>query len=176
MGYEGDKLPDFFGKRARSATDRAVFRMAERAGDRMVSLTVENTPIGGRALEGQGGGNLRTSWYQLDVKPTTRGVTTGYETGVASDVDYAPHVEYGTGLWGPFGRKYLIEPKSPGGVLHWRSPTTGEDVFARRVWHPGSPGQHMVGIAAAVVEAEMEAGLFDDIVHEWARAVEGAAG
>jgi hypothetical protein len=74
-------------------------------------------------------------------------------------------------LWGPEHRKYLILPKRPGGFLAWRGP--GGMIFARAVWHPGSPGQHMVQIAAAAVEIEMMSGvLFNDLLHEWVHAQE----
>lgn len=175
MGYEGGSLTSLFGEGPQAATDVAVMRMAEKGGDRMTELTVENTPIGGREGEGHGGGNLRSSWYTLPLERVHIGSWPGWRSGTASDVDYAPHVEYGTGLWGPQGRKYEIRPKNPGGVLRWIDPKTGHEVFARRVWHPGSPGQHMLGIAATVVEGEADSGLFDGILNDWARTVEASA-
>lgn len=167
MPYVGGQLAPLFDSTPAKAT---LALMAHKGGDRMVELTVENTPI---ALGlGSGGGNLRTSWYQRRVRRVRRGPLSGWESGVATDVDYAPHVEFGTGLWGPEHRKYLIVPKKPGGWLAWRGPG-GEMIFARRVMHPGSPGQHMVATAAAAVEIEMMDGtLFNDLLHEWVRAQE----
>jgi hypothetical protein len=140
----------------------------------MVELTIENTPIDR--------GNLRTSWYQRRLRRVRGsgartgprgGMLSGWESGVATDSEYGPDVEHGTGLYGPEHRPYLIVPKRPGGWLHWRDPRTGRDIFARRVMHPGSPGQHMVQIAAGAVEIEMIDGqLFDGILREWVRAQE----
>lgn len=157
--------------------DVALERMANRGGDRMVEWTVKNTPIGfPRGLAtGFRGGNLRSSWRQKVPRTTRRRGLRGWESGVETDVDYAPDVEYGTGLWGPSHAKYVIEPKKPGGFLRWVDPQTGKDVFAKRVLHPGSPGQHMVAIAATMVEGEMRAGLFDDILEAWARETEALA-
>jgi hypothetical protein len=100
--------------------------------DLLHELIVEFTPI--RT------GNLRTSWF-------TSGST------VKTEVDYAPYVNYGTGLFGPEHRKYLIEPHPPKRFLSWIDPARGGRVFARRVWHPGSEGAHMIEKAAAAMEA-----------------------
>lgn len=172
MAYVGGRLASFFHD---EPVQPALARIAARGGDRLVEWTVRNTPIGGREVAGQGGGNLRTSWYQQPVTRARRGPLTGWESGVATDSDYAPHVEHGTGLWGPEHKKYLIEPKDPvRGWLHWIDPRTGEDVFAKRVWHPGSPGQHMVAIAVQMVEGEFDT-LFDGILGDWARMTEAMA-
>lgn len=175
MPYVGGSLVSLFGKEPKAATRLAARRMAERGGDRMVEITVINTPIGGRDIDGTGGGNLRSSWYQLPTKRIRHVLGPAYQSGVASNVEYAPYVEHGTGLWGPRGSKYPIRPKNPGGMLRWRSPTGGY-VYARVVMHPGSPGQHMVAIAGEVTEAEVDSGgLFDSILNEWARTVEASA-
>lgn len=166
MPYVGGSLVSLFDDEPQAATKLALRRLAERGGDRMVELTVMNTPIET--------GNLRTSWYQLPTEKTHFGPWDAYESGVASDVDYAPHVEYGTGLWGPSHSKYPIVAKS-GGVLRWRDRETGEIRYARQVMHPGSPGQHMVAIAADVVEHEFDGGLGSDVLDDWARAVEASA-
>ena len=72
-------------------------------------------------------------------------------------MEYAPYVEDGTGLWGPKHAKYEIKPKRPGGWLRWIDPMTGDPVFARRVMHPGWPGNHMFAIGAALTEQEFDA-------------------
>ena len=91
-------------------------------------------------------------------------------------MDYAPHVEYGTGLWGPSGAKYPIYPKDPGGLLHWIDRDSGQHVFAKMVMHPGSPGQHMIAIAGSMAEAEFDGGAIGDgVLGEWARTVEASA-
>jgi len=48
-------------------------------------------------------------------------------------VEYAPAIEFGTG---PF----VIEPDEAE-ALQWTDPETGEPVFAKKVEHPGIPGQ-----------------------------------
>lgn len=149
------------------AERRAMQRMAQHGGDRMVDWTIRNTPVDTR--------NLRTSWYQ---KPVTVGFTVGgdlyYESGVATDVDYAPHVEHGTGLWGPKGAKYRIRAKgrAAGGADYLRFVVGGQVVFAKEVWHPGSPGNHMVAIAAAMTEAQMDT-ILRPILERWKREREG---
>lgn len=174
MPYVGDSLTQLC---RLEPIDRALERMVNKGGDRMVEWAVKNTPIGAPNLAAHSfkGGNLRTSWYQRLVKRTRSRGFPAWESGVATDVDYAPDVEYGTGLWGPEHRKYTIVPKNPGGWLHWIDPKTGKDVFAKRVEHPGSPGQHMVAIAVQMVEHEIEVGLFDEILRGWAREAEELA-
>lgn len=176
MGYEGGKIASLFRP---EPTQVAVREMAEKGGDRMHELVVVNTPIGGREVEGGGGGNLRSSWYVTPVNRSrlpSAGDVVAYEVRVATDVDYAPDVEWGTGLWGPNHAKYEIKPKDPGGWLHWIDPKTGEDVFAKRVMHPGSPGQHMMATAAAMTEHEMSEGhLFTGILERWKHEQEALA-
>jgi hypothetical protein len=143
-------------------------RIAAKGADRMHEIAAMNTPV--RT------GNLRTSFYQMPVNKTVNvGPWPAYESGIATDVKYAPYVEYGTGIYGPSHAPYVITPKTPGGTLAWRDPHTGKWVFATRVLHPGSPGNHMVAIAAHIVEAEADGSLFDGVLAEWARSVEAAA-
>jgi hypothetical protein len=131
--YVGPTLADLFDPRP---AERAAERMAEKGGDKLHDLVVGLTPIKT--------GNLATSWYRKPTLVTKSVRGTRYRSTVATDVDYAPYVNYGTGLWGPEHRKYLIEPHPPNQMLSWIDPLTGRRVFARRVWHPGSPGHHMV--------------------------------
>jgi hypothetical protein len=139
-------------------------------GSRMVDFTIINTPVDTR--------NLRTSWYQ---KPVTvvheQGGAAVYESGVATDVDYAPYVEHGTGLFGPHHRKYRIRAKgkAAGGSDYLRFVIGGKVIFAKQVWHPGSPGQHMVAISASMVEAQFDQ-IMRPILAEWANAQERGHG
>lgn len=128
---------------------RAAHRITDAAGDAMHDHAVQNTPI--RT------GNLRSAWYRerTKIEPSPFGAADMYSSRIANDVSYAGFVNYGTGLWGPQKRKYLIVPKVPGGLLSWINPLTGRRVFARHVWHPGSPGQFMVENAAAKTEATL---------------------
>lgn len=165
MGYVGGSLVSLFNKEPQKATDLAARRMAEKAGNRMVEMTIVNTPVHR--------GSLRSSWYQLPTNKTHFAVWPAYKSGVASNVSYAPYVEHGTGLWGPKHAKYEIKPKG-GGFLKFIG-SDGNEVFARRVMHPGSPGQHMVAIAAEVTEHEANGTLMAGVLHEWAKAVESSA-
>lgn len=164
MPYVGGSLTSLFGKAAQEATRRVPGRIVHRGADRMHDVAAMNTPV--RT------GNLRTAWYQLPVVPLGSGAT----GGIANDVEYAPYVEYGTGTYGPKHRPYTITPKQPGGVLAWRDPKTGHWVYATKVEHPGSPGNHMLAIAGHIVEGELISGaLAQPVLEEWQRIVEGAA-
>jgi hypothetical protein len=146
MGYRGVKLANLFVEEPAAHAARA---MADAGGEFQRKRTEELTPTDS--------GHLRSSWKKkpvlIVVDPLGRRV---YESGVETGVDYAPYVEWGTGLWGPKHAKYPIRPKKPGGWLHWVSPD-GQDVFAKLVMHPGSPGRHMVAIAVAESEGAVHA-------------------
>jgi hypothetical protein len=125
-------------------TRDACREMAEHGGEQMKRLAQVKTPV--RT------GILRESWKR---KPLEIGLSaTGhaeYRSGAETDVEYAPYIEHGTGTWGPKHAPYVILPKKPGGVLHWKN-KAGEDVFARRVVHPGIHGHHMMADAAGLLE------------------------
>lgn len=169
----------------------AAKEMADKGGKRMVDLTKANTPVSEidpKDPRPQDPGKLRRSWSKIPITLTNELGFVVYETGVQSFVDYAPHVEYGTGLWGPKHAKYEIRPKTPGGVLAFRGRRGGPQgfeldihngvvhggmVFAQVVHHPGSPGQHMVAIAAAKTEAEFHS-LMEPVLKRWVTNVEQA--
>lgn len=166
--YVGGSLTSFFGKGPQAATVDAARAMARKGADRMHEVAAENTPV--RT------GNLRTAWYQLPVIEVDYLLGMGYRSGIANDVEYAKWVESGTGIYGPEHRPYVIVPKDPNGVLAWRDPKTGKWIHAKKVIHPGSPGNHMLALAAHVVEAEVEGGpIFQRILDEWVAIVEGSA-
>lgn len=171
MPYVGGSLTSLFDGKQQARTKLAMRHMAERATDRWQAVTTQNTPIGGRALEGDGGGNLRSSWYTTPAQRVAHPAGPAYQATVASDVEYAPHVEHGTGLWGPKAAKYKIEPKTPGGMLRWRN-NMGGFTYAKSVMHPGSPGQHMLQIGATVVQTEAND---YGVGAEWAEAIERGA-
>jgi len=161
VSYHGGRLAPWFDN---GPTKKALMAMAVRGGGAVTSKTRELTPVGNT-------GHLKESWKQRPVVILVDELgRVVYESGTETHVDYAPYVEFGTGLWGPKHAKYLIEPKTPGGWLHWIGPA-GEDVFAKRVWHPGSPGQHMVAIAVAAVEATLDL-LLAEILELWSIQVE----
>lgn len=111
-----------------------------------------------------------------DVKPKSKGglharlydlTIAGCHSFLANGVVISnSHVEHGTGLWGPEHKRYLIEPKKPGGWLSWVQ--GGERVFRKRVWHPGSPGQFMMQAAAARTEATADE-VMSPAALKWAR-------
>lgn len=159
MGYEGGSLADLFDP---GPTRRAARELADLGGDTLHEFVVRNTPIDS--------GNLRSSWARVPTLPGVRGTNPTYESRVVTEVEYAPYVEHGTGLYGPEHRKYLIEPRHPGGMLRWMS--GGQEHFARRVWHPGSPGAHMMAAALAKTEVEW-ANRTGSVMERWKRATEG---
>src|SRR4051812_32640133 len=95
-------------------------RVAHEGGRRMTDWTKRNTPIGHRAFDPNYiPGRLRESIQQkvVVVYPGRRGMV--YESGCETNVSYAPFVEEGTGLYGPYRRMYEIRPKNPDGWLSW---------------------------------------------------------
>lgn len=174
MGYEGDGIVATI-RRLEKATKPTGRRLAQamlRHGQRKIE---QNTPVETR--------HLRNSYKKSQVKyrqdpdalyiQWQAWVWTGT---VYTEVEYAPYVEAGTGLFGPRRRKYKIEPKKPGGYLAFSgyerlpsgavildvhgTPKGGNTVFVRFVMHPGSPGHHMFRIGAELTEHEYE---------EWSR-------
>jgi len=139
--YIGPDLAAAFSAGSVSGTLR---KLCNAGGDALHANIAANTPV--RT------GNLRTSWYRLPAVPEEN----RYVSYIRTDVSYSPHVEYGTGLYGPEHRKYEIKPKTPGGMLSWMDPKTGQRVYARHVWHPGSPGAHMREFGVARTEAALE--------------------
>jgi hypothetical protein len=153
--YIGDDLAPLF----RSDPSRLIAAITRAGIERWQEVTTKNTPI---RL-----GNLRTSWYIVEPRPRLRG---GWEARVATNVEYAPHVERGTGKWGPTGLPYPIRSRKPGGFLRFKG-RGGETVYAREVQHPGSPGQHMLAIGGAIAEHELEA-IARPIMQAWIEAQE----
>jgi hypothetical protein len=156
--YKQEPLQDF------------LYYAAVHAGSRMLDFTVINTPVDS--------GNLRTSWYNTPVRIAhVAGGAIAYETTVATDVEYAGFVEHGTGEFGPHHARYRIRAKGKGkgGADYLRFVVGGKVVFAREVWHPGSPGQHMVAIAAAMTEAQLDR-ILHPVLEAWTKAQERGIG
>lgn len=159
--FIGQSLHDF-AQRAETGAEIAGEWMAISGTETFHSYTVKNTPRDTGALR-----------EDIKQKPVMRDEL-GWEGGIYAELEYAPYVEHGTGLWGPLHSKYKIEPKTPGGVLAFyarlKTPEgqpilsnklmgnlkEGELVFRRYVMHPGSPGQHMFAIGAAMTEGELK--------------------
>lgn len=158
MAYIGGKLTPWFDTGPISGAIKDAVRLgAEHA----KHLAAEYTPVET--------GDLRKSWKTSRAHKVIGTVLlgTGYGAEWYTDVEYAPYVEHGTGLWGPEHRKYLIVPKKPGGMLHWVGPG-GHDIYAKAVMHPGSPGHHMLAKSAAKLELDLEAVTFPAF-ELWAR-------
>lgn len=159
--YLGGRLSPWFSDAPVGPALRNMARLGVRRGK---ELTIGKTPIDT--------GDLKASWKESRAHRVvgTHYPGMGYGASWYSEVDYAPYVEHGTGLWGPEHRKYLILPKTPGGTLHWVD-GSGIDVFAKGVLHPGSPGAHMVAQAAAQLELEMES-VVRPALENWAKVTE----
>lgn len=161
--YIGPYLPDVFKE---EPLKRALRRMADTGGDRLHDFVVMFTPVKT--------GNLATSWYRKPTRRELHGTREAFVATVATDVDYAPYVNYGTGLWGPEHRKYLIEPHPPNRWLRWTDPLTGKPVFARRVWHTGSEGRHMVEKATSWSNVMLDVTMLPEL-ERYKREAEAAA-
>lgn len=161
MAYVGGKLAPWFDSGPVDAFMKAapVVVAAEAR-----EIAEKNTPVDT--------GELRAAW-KSDKKPR-RAMTyigLGYEASWMNDLEYAPYVNYGTGLYGPEAKKYLILPKKPGGTLHWVDRLTGQDVFAKSVLHPGSPGNYMLEISADFIEATWPK-LLRPLLMTWSKRME----
>ena len=188
-GYTGGSIADFVAG-MRRPTEEVLRQGTKRASSRMVDVVKANTPVQGflkqiAYIDSQGRyqsiqhpGHLRDSITErkLLIYTDSRGNRV-YESGAETEVSYAPYVEEGTGLWGPKRSKYIIRPKRPGGWLSWitqhgftrRDGTfvqPGTRVFAKKVEHPGSPGNHMFKIGVLMVEAEFDE-IMAPILRDW---------
>ena len=96
-------------------------------------------------------GNLAGSYYITGPRMTAHTM----QWKVKTDVEYAPWVEWDTGIHGP-GRKYKISARR---VSHLRFfwEKKGVMVVTKYVWHPGSKGAHMFAKGADSVERELPA-------------------
>lgn len=152
-------------------------KIARDMGDVVVDNTEANTPLGVEWSDREmdtvvhGHGHLRNQIRRRALEIYDEDGVKVYESGAQTNVDYAPYVEEGTGLWGPHHQKYKIEPKTPGGMLAWTDHKTGKRVFAKFVMHPGSPGQHMFAIGVAASEAEFNE-VAEEALHDFRRRCE----
>jgi hypothetical protein len=158
MAYIGGKLHPWFDTGPINGAIKNMVRLGVRFGKEQAAKA---TPVET--------GDLKRSWKESRAHKVV-GTTypgAGYGAEWYTEIDYAPYVEHGTGLWGPEHRKYLILPKTPGGTLHWVG-ADGADVFAKSVMHPGSEGHHMLAESAAKLEVEIE-GIVRPALSNWAR-------
>lgn len=144
--------------------------LTDEAGRKMTDNVRELTPVGHNPFaEGYVPGHLLASISQKIVVVTfdTALGAVVYESGSETNVDYAPYVENGTGLWGPHRAAYEIRPKNPDGWLRFHD-QHGNLVFAKRVLHPGSPGAHMFTRGASLTEEGFKRWA-DEKIEVWAR-------
>jgi hypothetical protein len=169
LSYYGGRLSPLF---QGPSIDRLCRDMAEHGGRDMVANVRRNTPVGHQPFtEDYVPGALRASIEKKILVVYRRANAMVYESGAETNLLYAPFVEDGTGLWGPHRAKYEIKPRNPDGWLSWIDQETGKRLFAKKVMHPGSPGNHMFAIGAALTEHEF-ANWGQREVAAWARKVE----
>lgn len=164
MGYEGTiprsrptpirRIPN----RAESLIPEVARVIVDDGIDYMLRMVKENTPVsealpveGYEHIPGGDGIHLRDEIH-TDEQVVIDGI---HERHVGSNKPYVRYVEEGTGLYGDKHAKYLISPLTPGGMLRWPG-ADGHWHFARLVWHPGSPGQHMFLIGGELTERSMQ--------------------
>lgn len=157
MGYTGPSLAHVFD--FRRDVDEELYALAEEGGSQLTENVRKFTPVGHRPFQaGYMPGDLLASIEQKVVVVYAALGGMVYESGAETNIEWAPYVEHGTGLWGPRRAKYEIRPKNPNGWLRFHD-EHGNVVFAKRVMHPGSPGAHMFARGAA---------LTDETFREWA--------
>jgi hypothetical protein len=143
VGYKGAKLANIFPREPAGATAR---RIAEEGGRVMTDRAAAHSPTET--------GALKDSWHQTPLHHRVDIVGHRvYVSGTRTELEYAPYVEYGTGLWGPKHAKYPIRPKNPDGFLHFFWKKANREVWFKMVMHPGSPGRHMLADAVRDTEA-----------------------
>jgi hypothetical protein len=146
----------------------AVRSMADAGLDAFQANVRRNTPIDTnpyRDRPGRPRGALRASIERTPVERGRSALGTGWGGRVFTEDPIAPFVEWDTAA-------HMIFPRTPGGTLHWRDRATGEDRFSRGVRHPGTKGQHMFSIGAAITEHELHA-IFRPALDVWEKAVTG---
>lgn len=161
MGYVGGKLEPWFGQKPVDVLMRNAPVLVVAEGR---EIAEKNTPVDT--------GDLRANWTaDKKAKRSVSLVGVAWRASWGNDLEYAAYVNYGTGLYGPEHKKYLILPKKPGGTLHWVDRLTGQDVYAKSVMHPGSPGNYMLEISADFVEATWDK-IIKPLLRVWAKTTE----
>lgn len=178
MGYQG-LIPGSrhtpihtISHRMESLLGTAARMLVDDGADYMLEQVKLNTPVsidpsvpGFVHIPGGDGIPLRSEIHRTPSSQTSRYIVSAK---VGSNKSYANHVEEGTGLWGPKHAKYLIEPHVPWGWLAFPG-KDGKMHFAKHVWHPGSPGQHMFMIGGRMIEMSMNTLAARANIYLWTR-------
>ncbi len=151
-GSLSDALSDF----SKSFPNEYV-RFGGRNADWLRDEIRSETPVG----EGANTTHLRDSYYIVGPRTTKRTAT----FRVATDVKYAPWVEWDTGIHGPRGSKYIITGKR-GNLLSFYWKKKGKKVVTRYVMHPGSAGAHMFAKGADALERALPKKMNNFVVKE----------
>mgnify|MGYP007019856193 CR=1 FL=1 len=151
------------------APRRAVYRIADAGGDELRERTRRHTPIGDPTdpnRKGRVPGTARNSIERTAVLPAVRYGRRGFQVEVFTRDPVFPYIEWDT-------RPHVIVPRrdrapatvlatgrprrlgtDPQAALTWFTRDGGQ-VFARRVFHPGTRGRHPFARAAL----EMQSGF-----------------
>ena len=181
MGYQGARVVDWVNHCQRET--RVYARdLAVTGSQHQTERTQDNTPVDTSYLRD----NIFAKGVMGPFQEIDGEV---YYGGTETDVSYALYVEEGTGLWGPSASYYEIRPKDPDGFLRFHpyvrdsggsvrlDRRTGnpikaaEPVYAKVVLHPGSPGNHMFALGAAITEHEFPE-FAQPVLVRWERACE----
>lgn len=168
MGYSGARLAPLFSPEPAKVAAQAMVALGRRE---LLRETVQNTPIDDSPFPSRRPGTARASWHEKPVEKVSTGLADIYETGVITEDDVATYLEYGTGLYGPEHRPYIIRPKTPGGMLRFYSRREGRWVYARSVTHPGIHPQRPLQTAVALVEHRLPE-MMAPILEAWIVAAE----
>lgn len=164
MGYTGARLAPMFSPVPARITAAAL---AKAGAELLLKETVQNTPVDDSPFPSRVPGTARARWREKPiVGPVREEGEDVYRTGVETEDDVAVYLEYGTGLYGPEHRAYVIRPKDPDGYLRFYSRKNGQWVFAKSVLHPGIHPQRPLATGMVLAEHRMPAHV-EPIMHAW---------
>lgn len=127
-------------QRVRNDIERAIDASLEAVGILVQGQVTELVPIDTGRLKGSI--TYATSTAKSEPRtPATSADAVKHDGSentvlVGTNVEYAPYVEFGTGIYGPKGAPYEIKPKDAK-ALYWK----GAAHPVKRVVHPGSPAK-----------------------------------
>lgn len=131
--------------------DRAVDEFGAKNTERLKRDIRSETPRS-TADDFAGGVHLADSYYIVGPRKTAHTITYRVKT----DVEYAPWVEWDTGIHGPRGSRYRIAARRAN-FLHFYWKNAGKWFKGPSVMHPGSKGAHMFAKGADELERKLPA-------------------